>query len=116
MAGFNVKVEFDAAGVRARVENAAKKGLAVMSNEALKDANVFAREDTGELIRSSLRSSEPEKGRLIWNTPYAKRMYYTGTPVKDINPQAELQWAHKGYALNRQKYLRMLDKITKQEV
>ena len=26
MAGFNVKVEFDAAGVRARVENAAKKG------------------------------------------------------------------------------------------
>ena len=61
-----------------------------MSNEALKDANVFAREDTGELIHDSARSSEPEKGRLIWNTPYAKRMYYTGTPVKDINPQSRI--------------------------
>ena len=34
----------------------------------------------------------------MWQTPYALKMYYTGTPVTDKNPNASLQWCEKAEA------------------
>ena len=109
--GFNVKFNFDKNRVAASIRANCDKGIAIISNEALEDANHYAREDSGELIRSSLRASQPEKGRLVWDTPYAKRMYYVGHPVKDVNPAASLMWAHKGASANKGKYLKMLQDL-----
>ena len=114
--GFTVEFHFDKAALMARVEAAKVMGIAAVSNEALKDANYYAREDTGELIRSSIRASRPEQGELVWDTPYAKSMYYTGTPSQDTNPNASLLWAHRGYSENHAKYNRMLEKIAMSEV
>ena len=41
-------------------------------------------------------ASRPQDGLAIWDTPYAKRRYYTGTPSKDKNQNASLQWVKKG--------------------
>ena len=57
---------------------------------------MYVREDQGTLKDSALIASRPQDGLAIWDTPYAKRMYYTGTPSKDVNPQASLMWAEKG--------------------
>ena len=114
--GFTVKIEFDKAKLKAKIETASKKGVKEVCNEALKDANYYARFDTGEMIRSSERASRPEDGELVWDTPYAKRVYYTGTPSTDKNPNASTLWAHKGYAENHEKYNRILEKVAKQEV
>ena len=111
--GFTVDVQFNASALKAKFQAASEKGIAVVCNEALKDANFYARQDSGELIRSSIRASSPEKGELVWNTPYAKRVYYAGYPSKDRNPNASLLWAHKGYAENKDKYLRILETVAK---
>ena len=111
-----VTVTLDKEAVKARVEAAAQKCTAVFANELLKDANFYCREDSGELIRSSIRASKPEEGLLIWDTPYAKRMYFTGRPVTDRNPNASLMWVHRAANENKDKYIRMLKKIIKQEV
>ena len=34
---------------------------------------------------------------ISWNTPYARRVYYTGTPSKQANPNASLMWAEKAH-------------------
>ncbi len=114
--GFTIEFHFDKAALMQRVYAASAKGIAAVANEALKDANYYAREDTGELIRSSIRASRPEEGELVWDTPYARSMYYTGTPSQDTNPNASLLWAHRGYAENHAKYNRILDRIAMSEV
>lgn len=112
----SVKVTLNKAAVAARVQTASAKGTTIIANELLKDANYYCREDTGELERSAIRSSQPEKGLLIWNTPYAKKMYYIGSPSKDRNPNASLQWADRAAKENKDKYNRMLQKLVDQGV
>lgn len=114
--GFTVELQFDKSVLAAKIQTASEKGIAAVTNEALKDANYYAREDTGELIRSSIRASRPAEGELIWDTPYAKKMYYVGHPSTDTNPNASLLWAHRGYAENHKKYERILETVAKAEV
>ena len=105
------KITFDKSAVKARIEDVKDKSIAIMCNEALKDANFYCREDSGELERSAIRASQPEKGLLIWETPYAPSVYYLGFPSTDKNANASLMWAHKGFENNRKKYERMLQKL-----
>lgn len=94
-----------------KIKTVADIGTTEICNEFIKDANFYCREDTSELINSSLRASRPEEGLAVWDTPYAKPMYYLGVPVTDKNPNASLMWGHKAETQNRGKYLRMLQKI-----
>lgn len=66
-----------------------------LSEQVLNDCNYFVRFDTGALKDSSITHSNLKKGVLVWQTPYALKMYYTGTPVTDKNPNASLQWCEK---------------------
>ncbi|MDI9498227.1 MAG: minor capsid protein [Bacillota bacterium] len=115
MAG-KVTVTFNKKAVAARLKAAGEKATLIMANEFLKDANSYARHYSGELIDSSIRASDPEKGLLVWDTPYARRVYYTGRPSTDKNKQARLMWAHHAYKLNRAKYMRMAQKVVQEEV
>ena len=90
-----VKIEFDKAKCMARVKAASEKAQETISKVALADCNEFVREDQGTLKQSSYAASDHKKGNLVWNTPYAKRVYYTGTVSKAVNSQAALRWAHK---------------------
>ena len=64
--------------------------------------NIFVREDQGTLKDSALIASRPKEGLAIWDTPYAKQVYYTGTPSTDVNPDASLMWAEKGVKTHKQ--------------
>ena len=63
-----------------------------VSQQILNDSNIFVREDTGELRRSRVRGSDLPRGIIGWDEPYAKRVYFTGRPSTDRNPNASLQW------------------------
>lgn len=106
-----LRVRFNKKKVEARLSGICKKGTFILATELLKDANYYARMQSGELIRSSLRASEPEKGILRWDTPYARRVYYVGSPNAFTNPNASLMWAHRASKENRRKYLEIIKKI-----
>lgn len=106
-----VKVTFDRKAVMAKVGADLNRALPVVTNELLKDSNFYARKDTGDLIESSIKHSDPGKGVIRWHTPYARKMYYTGNPVQDKNPNASLMWAHKASAENKDKYRQMIQDI-----
>lgn len=109
-------MKIDKAAIRAKVEADKKKALPIITNEFIKDANYYCKEDTGELERSAIRASKPEEGEAVWDTPYAKRQYYTGQPSTDKNPNASTLWAHKADAENRKKYQQMYQDIVNGKV
>ncbi len=73
----------------------------------------YTRFDTGELMRSAKTASEFKEGRLIWDTPYARRAYYIGKPSKDKHPKATLQWAHVAYKNNRKRIAKMANELAR---
>ena len=72
-----VKIMIDPNKVSARVMNVFNQDvLPALSEEILADCNEYCKEDTRALITSSLTLSRPKEGKLIWDTPYAKRQYW----------------------------------------
>jgi len=113
---FKVKVEFDKSAVAEKIILARDVGIVALGTQALKDANFYCRHDSGTLIKSSQTASRPEKGELVWHTPYARRVYYAGVPSKDRNANAELMWAHKAYAEHHNDYEEILERAIKKYV
>jgi len=105
-----VRVKFDKAGALARIKAAAEAGQELMASEALKDANYYVRKQTGELEGSGIRNSELKKGLLIWRTKYARKVYYTGEPRTNVNPNARKLWAHEARAKHGEKWRMILQK------
>ena len=112
----SVRVIFNKAKVKARIVAASERATVIIANEFLKDANYYARQDTGNLIRSAELSSIPEKGIVQWVTPYARRVYYFGSPSKLKNVNARLRWAEIAKSENMEKYRRMGAQIIRQKV
>ena len=71
-----VKIKINANEIGAKVMTAWDNGLAALSEEILADCNEYCKEDQHTLIDSSLAASILKEGKLIWQTPYAKRQYW----------------------------------------
>lgn len=89
-----VKVENNVERFVQRFDRLREKARYLLASQILSDANKHARMDTGEMIMSSQRASDLPNGLIVWDTPYAKKVYFTGTPSHDRNPDAELMWVH----------------------
>ncbi len=111
-----ISVELNKAAVAARIKAATQKAQIAMAEQALQDSNQYARHDQGQLIESSIIASQPDKGLLVWDTPYAKKVYYLGTPAKDVNPNASIMWVHKARAAHGKQWEDIAQKIIKKEV
>lgn len=99
MIKFNVRIQLG--DIHGKLEKRAQKTQVVLDTQILKDSNQFAPQDTGELIRSSLRMSLIGQGKLIWATPYARRLYYNPQYnfSRDSNPNAQGLWFEAAKAL-----------------
>lgn len=88
-----VKIRVNKSGVTAKVLGAFNNGLGPLSEEILNSCNQYCKEDTGTLIASSLIHSIPSEGKLIWQTPYARRQYWAiRTAFQTVNSNAVWRW------------------------
>ena len=92
----NVKIKRNTPAILAKVQAGSDAMVIAVTEAVIEYGNRFVREDQGTLKDSALIASRPKDGLAIWDTPYAKRVYYTGTPSTDVNPDASLMWAEKG--------------------
>ena len=107
-----VKINISEPKIKIKIEGIWGKGLGVLSNEILNDCNQYCKEDTGMLIASSLTHSKLDEGKLIWQTPYARRQYYKiRTAYTDVNPQARWRWAHFAKSVHARDWARAAQKI-----
>lgn len=109
----NLRVEINTNGITQGVRNKWSAGLyklvAVMRDDCNKYCKMTALATTR---KSSYTASLPDKGLIIWNTPYAKYAYLTGRPRKTYNPNASLQWCEKAKAEYLDKWRRMAAAMT----
>ncbi|MGN0596356.1 MAG: minor capsid protein [Ruminiclostridium sp.] len=139
----NLKVSFDHNKTAMRIKSAAEGAVAIVAQSALTDCNYYAPQDTSVLINSSLihstmeaemrsmpratedgkaivyaaEGSHTENGLLIWETPYARSLYYgvskNGNSInysKDINPNASKAWCEKAFAEHGDEWQKMMQK------
>ena len=92
-----------------------QKAQEFLDNEVVKDCTPYVPMRTGALMRSGITGTKPGTGRVVYNAPYSKRMYY-GINYhfsKDKHPQACAQWFEKAKATKSNAWLTGVDKIIK---
>lgn len=93
----SVKIKLYEDAIKTRIKSGTELATIAVTEAVVEYGNIFVREDQGKLKDSALIKSQPKKGLAIWDKGDAtKRLYYTGTPSKDVNANASLMWAQKG--------------------
>ena len=116
MANFNIKIELDK--IPGKIEKAVSKGQMVLDTQVLKDSNNYAPRDTGNLVNSSIRATNPGTGQIVWDTPYARKLYYNPQYnfSKDKNPQAQGLWFEAAKSRHFKEWIQVAEKATKQNL
>ena len=103
-----VKINISTQQVETKVMTAWDKGLAQLSEEILADCNEYCKEDQHTLINSSLAHSQPKNGKLIWETPYAKRQYWAIRT--SLTPGRTWKWCETAKRKNKQRWRELAEK------
>lgn len=107
-----VKMEWSSKTV-GRIKELSIRGQELLDSEVLKSSNVFIPMDSVELMRSSLRSTNFGSGRIIWDTPYARRLYYNPEYnfSKDKNVNAQGLWYEAAKSKDLKSWIKMIDEL-----
>src|SRR5690554_6475695 len=116
MVNFNIKIELDK--IPGKIEKAVSKGQMVLDTQVLKDSNNYAPRDTGNLINSSIRLTNPGSGKVMWDGPYARRLYYNPQYnfSKDKNPNAGGLWFERAKSRHVKEWEKVVERTTKQNL
>jgi hypothetical protein len=90
----------------ARFEAKYARAQTALDNQVLKDSTPYVPMRSGQLMRSGINGTSLGSGKVIWNSIYARRMYY-GTSYhfsKDKHPQASAQWFEKAKAVKKKEW------------
>ena len=87
-------MRFEDRGLQRRVERLSRQGQIILDEQVLRDSNYYAPQDTGSLIESGVRSTNPGTGKIIWDMAYSRRLYYNPQYnfSRDKNPNAQGLW------------------------
>lgn len=111
MIGLDVKVYTDQ--ITNKLQNGVQNSTLKLATRVLEDSNRYIPKQMGILEGSSLTHSDLPNGKLVWATPYARRLYYNPQYnfSKDVNPNAGGLW----YERAKSQYLNEWQKIVAEE-
>ena len=109
--GKSIRLEMDVRKVAGRLQKQLDDALPLIASEVRSDCNRYVRVDQSTMKQSSYTASDLRSGKIVWNTPYAKRMYYTGTPSTNVNANASLRWCEKAKEQHAQTWLETAQKM-----
>lgn len=101
------RAELNVAKVEAKRRKAREAAQAQLDQDVLKDSNYYIPARYWILRDSSIRSSKIGQGVLIWDTPYARKLYYNPQYnfSTDQNPHAQGLWFEAAKANKRDDWL-----------
>lgn len=107
-----VTIKFDKNTTTFKITNTFNSKLGMLASEVLNDCNQYCKEDTGMLIASSYIHSRLDEGKLVWQTPYARRQYWEiRTAYKTVNPGATWRWCETAKRLHLAKWQRQAQRL-----
>lgn len=108
MIKFDVKTHLDTQKLKSKTKSSHHAAQMQLDQDVLKDSNYFIPMDTGELMRSGIRHTQIGSGRIVWNTPYARRLYYNPQYdfSHDVNPNAGGLWFERAKSIHKKDWLK----------
>ena len=109
-----VKIKIDPNRVAAKVTGAWGKGLYALSSQILGDCNQYVKVDQHTLESSSYVASQLDKGKLIWDTVYAKRQYWE---IKtSLTPGRTWKWCETAKRKHNADWQKIAQKLLKENL
>jgi hypothetical protein len=110
---FNIHVELS--GVSAAVQQMVKLAQFALDTQVVKDSNKYIPFQEGILRDSAITASAIGEGKVIWNTPYARRLYYNPEYKfnKDRNPDAQGLWFEAAKSANKKDWEKIANQAIK---
>ena len=108
----SIKVTVDTKSIMPKIKAASKGALHIVTQQVLKDSNLYIPADTWNMRDSSLRHSDFENGKVVWSTPYARKMYYGAgfNYSRDKNPLAQSMWHHVAATQHEWEWIKVAQK------
>ena len=98
---------------KAVVENAFTDALRACQEQILTDCNTYVKHLEGTLEDSSQHNVKGMTLSLSWDTPYARRQWYTGQPSMTslmFHPKASIKWAENAEHEYGDEWCKILEK------
>lgn len=107
MLNIKVKIDVDTAKLNSKQKNSKQSAQMWLDQDVLKDSNYFIPQDESTLMASGISNSLIGQGKIMWVTPYARRLYYNPQYnfSKDMNPNAQGLWFEAAKAQKRSNWL-----------
>jgi len=101
-----VRLSFDTNRVKKRILTRMSRVQAALDTQVLKDSNFYIPKDTGNLESSGVRGTIPGSGKVIWDSKYARKLYYNPQYnfSKDSNPNAAGKWFERAKARRKKQW------------
>ena len=111
----DVKLNLNIPATVKRLDPRFQRAQMFLDNEVIKDCTPYVPMRDGNLYRSAMTGSKIGSGKIVYNTPYARRMYYglSFRFSKDKHPQACAQWFEKAKAVFLKAWIDGVSKIIK---
>ena len=111
----SIKIEFDMAKLERKFGSREKAAQAFLDNEVIKDTDAYVRYRSGALARSVQTASKVGQGLVVYDTPYAKRVYYDNKSIvsKDVHRHATALWFEASKKKNIGSWMKGVKKILK---
>lgn len=113
---FNVSVAFDQMMLRHELKANAKKAQWILDNAIISDTGPYVPFDHGTLFGSVKLASDIGGGEIVYNTPYARRLYYGLSFKFQHKPGHQLacsQWFEASKAVNGKRWIAEVERILK---
>lgn len=111
------RIEIDTQKVADRFKPRYERAQKYLDSTVLQDCHDYVPMRTGNLAGSGIRGTKIGSGKIVYNAPYAKKIYYAQNRhfSKAQHPQACAQWFEKAKAVKKEEWLNGVNKIIKGE-
>lgn len=104
-----IKIRIDPNKVGLKVMGAWDESLLPLSSQILQDCNQYVKVDQHTLESSSYTASDLKNGKLVWDTPYAKRQYWA--IQTSLTPGRTWKWCETAKRKYKEDWQRLAEKL-----
>lgn len=109
-----IKIQIDPNKVGVKVTGAWNKGLYALSAQVLGDCNQYVKVDQHTMESSSRANSVLREGKLVWDTPYAKRQYWE---IKtSLTPGRTWKWCETAKRKHKSDWQKIAEKALRENL
>jgi hypothetical protein len=109
-----IRIQIDPNKVGLKVQGAWKESLLPLSAQILGDCNQYVKVDQHTLESSSYAASDLNNGKLVWDTPYAKRQYWE---IKtSLTPGRKWKWCETAKRKFKSDWQKLAEKLLRSKL